>query len=129
MGTVGHLGMAKAGKYESMLLKMLRETVASTSPPMLTPNCAAAMALGQLGVKGDVLVGYLKSKSPDMRATVCTSLANMGKAGVEHASAISLLLEDESMHVRSVALSALEKLQDAGSLESSIVAKIKDAKA
>eukprot|EP00420_Gonyaulax_spinifera_P006844 CAMPEP_0197930174 /NCGR_PEP_ID=MMETSP1439-20131203/105023_1 /TAXON_ID=66791 /ORGANISM="Gonyaulax spinifera, Strain CCMP409" /LENGTH=353 /DNA_ID=CAMNT_0043552853 /DNA_START=38 /DNA_END=1099 /DNA_ORIENTATION=- len=125
--TIGQLGMAKAGKYVDKLVRMLRENMANQNRALLAPNCAAAIALGDLGVKGEQVAAYLNSKNPDMRAAACQGLAKMGKAGIEHASAISLLLEDEV--VWPAALSALENLQGAGSLDSSVVKMITDAKA
>jgi len=126
---VGSLGAARAGKYTAKLAKMLRENALTFSSPLLAPNCAAAIALGRLGAEGELLSRYLKSKSGRMRAAVCEAFAEMGKGGVAHASAIAACLEDEDPGVRSAALSALEVLQKAGGLDSSVTAAMDKARA
>mmetsp|Transcript_69472 Transcript_69472/g.203273 ORF Transcript_69472/g.203273 Transcript_69472/m.203273 type:complete len:356 (+) Transcript_69472:87-1154(+) len=115
---LGSCGMARAGKHVVTLKQMLRENVPTFSP-LLSPNCAAAVALGRLGTEGELLIGFLKSKNGRMRAAVCQAVAEMGKAGLSHASAIAKCLEeDEDDGVRGAAFAALEKLQKAGSLDS-----------
>mmetsp|Transcript_57325 Transcript_57325/g.153524 ORF Transcript_57325/g.153524 Transcript_57325/m.153524 type:complete len:355 (-) Transcript_57325:138-1202(-) len=115
---------AKALQHKATLVRMLRENVINFNQPMLTPNCAAAIALGRLGVEGERLVGYLKSKNGCMRAAVCQAISEMGKAGISHAAAVADCLKDEDTGVRTAAFSALEALQKVGSLDSAATAAL-----
>lgn len=110
---VGALGPEKAAKYVGTLVRMLREHTVSNIA-MLAPNCAAAIALGKMGVEGDQVAAYLVAKKPEMRASACQGLAELGQAAVPYTPRIAQCLEDQSEGVRTFALRALEQIKQAG---------------
>mmetsp|Transcript_114101 Transcript_114101/g.317629 ORF Transcript_114101/g.317629 Transcript_114101/m.317629 type:complete len:355 (-) Transcript_114101:79-1143(-) len=122
---IGSCKTAQAEEYVATLTKMLRENTQTHSQALLAPNCAAAISLGRLGVKTDLLASYLQSKNPNMRAAACQGLSELGRTGLTHATALAGRLEDEHDGVRLAALRALEKLQEVGSLDSSVTTAMK----
>merc|ERR1719188_600251 len=74
---IGSIGEAKAGKYIPVLKKMLRTNVYNQGEVLAAPNCAAAVALGRMGVEADTLAWYLASKNAAMRMSTCEGLALM----------------------------------------------------
>lgn len=108
--TIGALGSAKGQKYATTIARMLKE-VTNTTPAALSPNCAACIALGKMGVKGDEVAAYLSATKAVMRAAACQGLAELGKDDAsKYVPKIEECLKDENSGVRDAATRALAKI-------------------
>mmetsp|Transcript_110276 Transcript_110276/g.235522 ORF Transcript_110276/g.235522 Transcript_110276/m.235522 type:complete len:340 (-) Transcript_110276:131-1150(-) len=100
----------KVANFIPALVKMMRECPPTREKMVHSPNCAAALALGRLGVQDDDIAFYLTSKMPGMRAAACEGLASMGTKASKHKAAVERLLKDEHEGVCEAAERALKSL-------------------